>query len=341
MKKYFTGVILSIMLPCITSCSGKQIDSLTYAVYPYLPDAGYYQEIIESRWAVVEPDIELIRADWNCYEDGEPEGIDVIMYDAVMRDALIDAGWIQPIGADSVKGSGDIFPFALEGLTREGRLYGIPVFLCGNFLIYDKDCEVLEKADHITDLADQSEILVVNSEDSGNRAQYKIEVAADALGEANPSPENISEDTMRLIDRLAVDTYKRVDDAQVAMAYDEGTGCGYIGFSESIRLLRERSDRTGIKTISFSERENILRLYADAAAVTAGAEGIRYEKCLELINVMAESDVLSAISVMEGAPQYLLLARSTPYQSLSEAFPLYARLEELAANENNHVILTR
>ena len=26
-------------------------------------------------------------------------------------------------------------------------------------------------------------------------------------------------------------------------------------------------------------------------------------------------------------------------QSLSEAFPLYARLEELAANENNHVIL--
>ena len=42
----------------------------------------------------------------------------------------------------------------------------------------------------------------------------------------------------------------------------------------------------------------------------------------------------------EDATQYLLLARSTPYQSLSETFPLYARLEELAANENNHVILT-
>ena len=62
-------------------------DALTYAMFPYLPDVGYYQELIERRWAELEPDIRLIRAEWDCYTDGAPEGIDVVMLDAVMRRA--------------------------------------------------------------------------------------------------------------------------------------------------------------------------------------------------------------------------------------------------------------
>ncbi len=40
-----------------------------------------------------------------------------------------------------------------------------------------------------------------------------------------------------------------------------------------------------------------------------------------------------------GAAQYLLLARKTPYQTLREGFPLYAELEKLASNDHNHMIL--
>ena len=43
----------------------------------------------------------------------------------------------------------------------------------------------------------------------------------------------------------------------------------------------------------------------------------------------------------DGAPQYLLLPRKSPYPILSERFPLYAQLEGLAEAENNHVIWTR
>ena len=145
---------------------------------------------------------------------------------------------------------------------------------------------------------------------------------------------------MCLIDRLAVDAHKHDDDDQVALAYDSGVGQGYIGFSESMRLLKNRLDTTRIKSISFSEQPDIRRLYADAAAITREAEGQRYEKCLELINVMSDADVLTALSVQNGAPNYLLLARRTPYRILSGDFPRYAGLEELAGNENNHVILT-
>ncbi len=202
MKRSFTGTILLTMFLCTTAYGGeKDIDTLTYAVFPYLPDVGYYQEIIENRWAEIEPDIRLIRAEWNCYKDAAPEGIDVIMFDAIMRDKIIDSGWIQPIDPAAVMESEDIFPFALEGATVNDRLYGIPVFLCGNFLIYDQECEALAAAEHITDLAGMSGTLVINSEDPSNRHQYIIEMLADTLGEANPSMDDHAETDMELIDR--------------------------------------------------------------------------------------------------------------------------------------------
>lgn len=68
-------------------------------------------------------------------------------------------------------------------------------------------------------------------------------------------------------------------------------------------------------------------------------EGLRYEKCLELINIMAEADVMTALSVRNGAPQYLLLAWKTPYRFLSGKFPLYAQMEALAGDGKNCVIL--
>ena len=54
---------------------------------------------------------------------------------------------------------------------------------------------------------------------------------------------------------------------------------------------------------------------------------------------MAEADILTALSVQEGVPQYLLLARKSTYEPLAGQFQLYAQLEKLAFNEDNQVIL--
>ena len=58
------------------------------------------------------------------------------------------------------------------------------------------------------------------------------------------------------------------------------------------------------------------------------------------VRLLAEAEVLTALSVQEGKPQYLLLSRRAPYRSLSGLYPLYAQLEELAANDHNCVIRT-
>ena len=125
----------------------------------------------------------------------------------------------------------------------QDKLYGIPVFLCGNYLIYDRDSEMLASAEHITDLAEEAQILVINSENDFNKKQYVYEISADIRGEANPSIDSNAEEYLSLIDRLADKAHKKDVSDQVAMAFDSGIGQGYIGYSESIRLLRNRLDK--------------------------------------------------------------------------------------------------
>ena len=64
--RIITGFLAVVLVVSLSACSSsrentpsiaeKRIDFLTYAVFPYLPEAEYYQELIERRWAEVEPD---------------------------------------------------------------------------------------------------------------------------------------------------------------------------------------------------------------------------------------------------------------------------------------------
>lgn len=49
MRKVITVLFLFGMLLCGQMCMAETVDSLTYAVFSYLPDCTYYQEIIEAR----------------------------------------------------------------------------------------------------------------------------------------------------------------------------------------------------------------------------------------------------------------------------------------------------
>ena len=40
MKKVFAAIAALMTLLCVTSCAEERVDTLTYAVFPYLPDVG-------------------------------------------------------------------------------------------------------------------------------------------------------------------------------------------------------------------------------------------------------------------------------------------------------------
>ena len=47
-RRIMAAVWLALLL-FASACCEEPIDSLTYAVFPYLPDMGYYQALIERR----------------------------------------------------------------------------------------------------------------------------------------------------------------------------------------------------------------------------------------------------------------------------------------------------
>ena len=143
------------------------------------------------------------------------------------------------------------------------------------------------------------------------------EILVDVLGDLTPSSFSGAEDILTLLDQLAIDEYKGDSFTQLAAVYDAGIGSGYLSFSESMLLLNDRISQTDIKSISFSSRENVPLLYIDAVSVTSGVDGLRYEKCIELMNVIAGADLLTELSVQDGSPQYLMLARQSPYEVLA------------------------
>ena len=52
MKKLLATVLLLFVFFAAAAGSAEEISALTYAVYPHLPDAGYYQEnsIYQNRY---------------------------------------------------------------------------------------------------------------------------------------------------------------------------------------------------------------------------------------------------------------------------------------------------
>lgn len=345
-KKYIVAAVIALFVILavvigLNYSKEEPVKELTYAVFPYVTDNDYYMDLIEEKWKETEPGIRLVRAEYNCYHDTDPGDIDVFIYDVYMQNDLIQNGWIQPIDREMIQDAEDFYPFSLEGATVDGKIYGIPIFLCGNFLIYDKNCEALARAEHITDLSDQEELLLIATEHKNTSIQYHDEATADILGVGNPAglecPE--ADQIMSLIDRLAIDSYQGTEPEDLPAIYDQGIGMGFMGFSEYLPMLDKRLDDTDIKQISFGEGDNIKRFYVDMAAVNGKVDGKRYEKCVELVNIMADAELLADYSSYQNKPKYLLMARKEIYDLLKERYPLYKRLQTLIDGSDNFVIM--
>ena len=63
MKKGFPVFLVLMFLFSMACRAGERAEHPTCAVYPFLPDPGYYQDLIERRWAQIEPDLPLVRAE--------------------------------------------------------------------------------------------------------------------------------------------------------------------------------------------------------------------------------------------------------------------------------------
>jgi len=359
------AVFLLVSTLLLAGCTHRvdlQKDGISVALYRYLPDLDYFQAVVENVWKERHPDIPLNFVEWDCYLNDNPGRVDVFMYDSICYSALLNKGYLGQIAEDEVEDIENFVPFTVNGIREDGKLYGIPTLACSYFLIYYKDDAPVAAVQSLDELyqilgkkpnpgqypADTSYGLLMNFHDS--YPYYYLDACIDASGEYNTfdkvpaldAPAGLN--TLRQMEAMAGpdfawgDAYgEDYDDFTNARTFNEGHGRAVIGYSEDMAFMQDITDKIDIKTISMASGDNIQLFYTDFVSVNRKVSKEKRAACLELANLISSSDALSTLLVKDGAPQYILPARTDLYLKMAEDYPLYNRLYELVMKENNRL----
>ena len=114
-------------------------------------------------------------------------------------------------------------------------------------------------------------------------------------------------------------------------------GRAYIGYSEAMDMMGESASEMDFRLFSMTDDENIPVFYMDAAAVNAKISDEKRALALELLNMITSSDTLVRVSMNNGDPRYLLLARRSAYDTLAPDYPIYKEMKKVATVPNAHV----
>lgn len=334
------------------------IKTISVAVYPYIPDVALFQEILAQKWEEIEPDIELNFVEWDCYSNPDPGEIDVVMYDSLVTSYLAENGYIQPIVREDVENLDDILPFAMEGATYAGDIYGIPNLVCSYFLFYYSDdvallgvenfpelySILLERKDIDQNSDEKNAGLTVNFADT-YPYQY-LDALIDISGEymafqEAPDwelPDKQAMEVLLQIKELQTITPEGMENLHKAALFNAGHGSAYYGYPEDLFHMPDIYETLEISTISFSDNMNIQMYFADLVSLSSHVtDEVKKEQCIKLMNLMGSEDFLTALCVGKDTVQYLLPARTSVYEIVAKEYSIYERLQELVMDEQNRV----
>ena len=149
---------LTVALIACQSTSGVGRRPLRAVVYPFVPDkVGLFRQIEQSFEAAhPEVDLQIIDLSANYYNEDEPDAVtntdaDVLEVDSVFLEDLIGSGSIQPIRPPLRTATAPLLRVAEDAVTKSGRWYGVPHWVCTNFL-FSRPGDPLATATTLTDV---------------------------------------------------------------------------------------------------------------------------------------------------------------------------------------------
>ena len=358
-------ISLVLLLPCFcfAGCSGgAESDEITVALYPYLPDLEYYQELVEEEWEAVHPEITLKFVDWDCYYNHDIDDVDVFMYDSICYSALLEEGYLSPVADEEVEDLDGFIPFMVDCMREDGQLYGIPVLGCSYFMMYYKDDAELAAAQTLEDVYNAVGVKENPNQDPADNTYglmtnfkydypyYYLDAYVDAEGEYDdfsemPALDNpaaltaLNQMVDMLGEKFAFGLFENFgyDNYVYAQRFNEGKGRVFIGYSENMAFMQDIADQIDIKTISMTPGDNVQLYFSDIVSINANVEDDKRDECLELANIISSNEVISNLIVKDGVPQYILPARGELYEELMETYPLYGRLYDLMINQDSNL----
>jgi thiamine pyridinylase len=144
------GVTTSFtFLGASTGASSTQTASrrqLRVALYPYVPQKADMYWQLEREFEDAHPDIDFRYVDLGAdyYGGQRVEALktgqaDVFEVDAVFLRDLVDGKLVQELPSDALSPKDTFLQVASDASTIDGKIYGVPHWVCGSFLFFRKD----------------------------------------------------------------------------------------------------------------------------------------------------------------------------------------------------------
>lgn len=349
---------LSIAGPGFVPAPAAAQDSLTVALYPWVPRPQQFVDAVQAAWEEVQPGIELtIIMDGSVWDGGYHTPVqpsfDVFVFDAMYFEDYQSQGLLTPIAPDQVTDPDDFVVYAREGVTVDGDFMALPLLGCANVLFYPTSNEALDAATtidevnaalgqctYISEIPPDRRGTMVDMSGSTSTATLYLDILHSITGqyppplatEIDPDALDTQRDLLRIASVLNA-TAETSNAYQRADWYSDGYGESWIGFTESLSQLTDaQRDALSFKPMPFADGTQPPLFYADVVAVnTSTADRGTQALAIELADVITSTDtVVASIGTgTYGEPQFLLATRESAFAALEVQDPYYARLAEL------------
>lgn len=330
--------------------------TLKVALYPYVPGRHAVFALLAREFQRANEGITLQLVEPNDYYDKD-EGLlslsaDVYEVDSILLGEMVKAKKISPISI-SLEG---FPPNAIEAVTRDGQIFAVPHWMCGNFLFYRKGDEAIETAatwaDLVKVLRARRQALMVDFVGSLTLGEWYLTLLSDRIGldaaqqavlKSDVPDPDIVED-LKLILTACPTGYCRSRDYHDAPGYYarrfmRGQADVFLGYSESLHYALQEAinncgpgsgcllpDQIAVRRLpSVSAKASNEGIgWVDGLAIASGLEGMKRDAAKKFVTFATSPEGYAAVlqPLWQEAPRYLLPARTGIGQSESPLYPM-------------------
>jgi thiamine pyridinylase len=237
---------------------------LRVALYPYVPANDALLLDIQQKFAAKNPGITLRFINLgNYYNSAKPDSLmqtsaDVREVDSAFLYDLVEQQKIQPIPDELHESEGTFLPVAESASRIDGTLYGVPHWVCTNYLFALKD-SALSRAGTLTDLRDALSPprpagggLLIDLKGTTTLGELYIDALLDRHHDAARAAQHLTvatldpavlaalEATRRLCDDdlCRDEDYHDAPEAFYARLFAQGRGAALAGYSERLHYVQ-------------------------------------------------------------------------------------------------------
>ena len=306
---------------------GGEDSPVTIYYYYDFPDTDLFCALLEKRFRETGHSRPLRFLKWNCYKEEPGRDGDLFIYDSVAMSALADKGYLHQL--PDVINTDDMFSWIIDKSKVQKKTYGIPIMLCANVLICRRQDDLNIRC--VMDLHEPAAIPLrsmlmyyylrafCNFQDQSGKCLEVMLHLTDLMGENTD------------LEKTALSDYDGI------RKFNEGECRYFLGFTESLRLLKPDDYVVRLANFSDYEEDQMPLFAADYASMGNHVAKEKLLDCLDLLEIMSDADFTYELCTANGELQYMLPACRSVYPRLAKLDPLYGRLYEMVSQEENGV----